>query len=282
MKTSSRIHAWCLRRRYQLAQGQRVGQLPDFIIIGAQKCGTTAVARALRRHPLVCLATDNSHKPDKATSEMHFFDRDEKWARGIEWYKSQFSGVCAGEDTPNIIYHRQAIQRMHETVPQARLIVALRNPVNRLYSNYMMARQRRYDSPNSWTDRSFEDWLAIGMDFVETGRRPESKADLKAALAVDRGLYDDKLQRVLEHYPRKRIHIIIAERFMRSIDSEVARVHRFLRLPRVALKDAENLRSTNPYAKMSPSTREHLLDFYREANEKLFETLGYRVDEWMQ
>lgn len=103
-----------------------MGGLPDFVIIGAAKCGTNAVATELRRHPDVFMADE----------EQHFFDRE--WDRGLDWYRQRFARAgtrLRGEKTPNYMASSKAMDRLARVIPTARLIVLLRDPVARLLSH---------------------------------------------------------------------------------------------------------------------------------------------------
>src|SRR5438552_2997608 len=110
---------------------------PDFLIVGAQKCGTTSLYNYLLRHPSVVPALKRSVK---------FFDHGPHWAKGVWWYRAHFpftAGRAAdrgrpltGECTPSYLIHPLGAQRVKEAAPDARLIVLLRNPVDRAYSAY--------------------------------------------------------------------------------------------------------------------------------------------------
>ncbi len=112
-------------------------RLPDFLIIGAQKCGTTWLAAMLRQHPDV-------YMPDR---EVHFFDKAGNYNKGIEWYASHFEVAdnrsCVGEKTPDYFWadgrggegHMPDVHRHIRThLPHAKLIVTLKNPVDRAVS----------------------------------------------------------------------------------------------------------------------------------------------------
>ena len=114
-----------------------MARLPDFLIIGAQKCGTTWLAAMLRQHPAV-------YMPDR---EVHFFDKAGNYNKGIEWYASHFelaeSRKCVGEKTPDYFWadglggegHMPDVHRHIWThLPHAKLIVTLKNPVDRAVS----------------------------------------------------------------------------------------------------------------------------------------------------
>jgi hypothetical protein len=129
---------WSLQRSLgSLTRGMRL--LPDFIIIGGQRCGTTSLFNYLTQHPDVF---------PSCPKEVHYFSI--HYHKGVNWYRSHFPLVMqksyverghdrrfvAGEATPYYIAHPHAPQRIAETVPEAKLIVLLRNPVDRAYSHY--------------------------------------------------------------------------------------------------------------------------------------------------
>src|SRR4051812_9293771 len=106
-----------------------MGVLPTFVVVGAMRSGTTALVRYLGAHPRVYVGR----------KEVHFFDR--HFDKGIDWYKSQFdapSGVLAvGEGTPRYMFDPVAVQRMARVLPDAKLVVTIREPVARAYSHYL-------------------------------------------------------------------------------------------------------------------------------------------------
>lgn len=107
--------------------------LPNLIIIGATKCGTTSLHYYLNLHPEISMSS---------TKEIDFFVAEKNWNRGIEWYKSQFSGSTKirGEASPKYTAcHRwQGVaSRLHSIVPEAKLIYILRDPIERIISHYM-------------------------------------------------------------------------------------------------------------------------------------------------
>jgi hypothetical protein len=109
------------------------GHLPNAIVIGAQKCGTTSLHYYLGRHPQVRMSREK---------ELDFFVAEGNWPRGIEWYKSNFQGTAKvyGESSPsytNFPIYRQASERMAAVAPNARLIYLVRDPVERMVSHYM-------------------------------------------------------------------------------------------------------------------------------------------------
>lgn len=118
------------------------GALPTFIIIGAQKCGTTGLHAYLDTHPEVSMS-----KP----KELDFFIKKRTWGKGVDWYKTRFDAdfEIRGEASPNYTTfprRRGVARRMHSIVPDARLIFMVRDPIERIASqwvhNYAQRRER--------------------------------------------------------------------------------------------------------------------------------------------
>jgi Sulfotransferase domain len=105
-------------------------RLPDFIVAGVRKCGTTWLDGSLRAHPGIYMPT--------ATKELFFFDR--YWARGVAWYANYFTGARAdqvcGEVSPTYFTSPEAPARILETVPGVKLVFVFRDPVERVVSLY--------------------------------------------------------------------------------------------------------------------------------------------------
>src|SRR5581483_1042107 len=129
--------------------------LPDFLVIGTVKSGTTTLHGWLSGHPFVEPAV---------RKEVHFFDY--AYFRGVDWYRSHFPSECArdafvrehgrpfvtGEASPSYISHEWAPSRIARVVPEAKLVVALRNPVDRAYSHYQMSRREGEEPLDSFAD----------------------------------------------------------------------------------------------------------------------------------
>jgi hypothetical protein len=162
------------------------GRLPDFIVIGAPKAGTTSLARWLDAHPDVFVP------PPK---ELHFFDRDSCWERGAEWYAGNFGDAgdvaVVGEATPEYLAAPDVPKRMAKVVPHVKLIALLRNPVDRAYSHYWHAR--------GWggEDRSFDD----AVDRLLAG-------DTNVRQYISRGYYLEQLQCYEECFPRESMLVL--------------------------------------------------------------------------
>jgi Sulfotransferase family len=169
------------------AVGKRLGPLPTFLVIGAPRSGTTGLWRSLRQHPDVFMA------PAK---ELRFFLGPIS-PPAIERYRENFGDWrgerAVGEATPVYMYSEDALERMAELVPEARLLVILRDPVDRAYSDYW---QRRADGRE---DRTFAEVVAAG-----------------GAIYVRRSRYVTALERVCAHFPREALHVLLFEDLCRA------------------------------------------------------------------
>jgi Sulfotransferase family len=191
--------------------------LPDFCLIGAPKAGTTALHAALATHPELYLSRvkepkyflcgDQPPAPQNGPGDAHS-SREWVWKR--EDYEALFAGAPAdmlrGESTPLYLADPAALDRMHGTIPDAKLIVILRDPVDRAYSN--------------WT-HLWSDGLEPVGDFVaacdlEDQRQADGWAPFWRYLGL--GRYGEQLQELYERYPREQVHVL---RYRQLVDAPV-------------------------------------------------------------
>lgn len=156
-------------------------RLPDFIIAGARKCGTTWLHERLSLHPQFFFP--------QTTKEIFFFDR--YWDRGLSWYADYFrnsptDAIC-GEASPTYFTDEVAAKRIHETLPHAKMLFIFRNPISRARSHYehLVAKA---DTRASF-ERAIEEFPEI----------------------VNEGLYFKHLSRFVDLFGADRIHVLILE-----------------------------------------------------------------------
>lgn len=232
--------------------------IPDFLIIGAQKCGTTTLRYTLEQHPDIFIAKS------PITNELHFFSREDRWDRGAAWYTGHFyrKYCLQGEKCPEYLFLSKCHERMSQIIPNAKLLILLRNPTDRAYSqwnhyNQMYHRTKRW----GWEIKPFEDAL-------ET--RPE---------LLERGHYVDQLLHLNKYFDRKSTHITITENLRKDPLGELQKICGFLEVDhrQLCLKN----RHVRSYpAPMSDATRQRLFDYFKPYNEQLFEYLGFEIPEW--
>ena len=247
------------------------GTLPDFVIIGAKKSGTTSLYRLLIQHP---------HVEPAAAKELHFFDT--LYEEGVEWYRQCFPPprlkdgrqTVTGEATPYYLYHPHAARRMAEVVPQARLIALLRNPVDRAYSDY------------HHLVRSGREHLAFeeAIEAEEERLRGESEKMLEDEHYVSpnhqhfsylaRGLYADQLMRWSEFFDNEQMLVLKSEDFFKRPREGLKAVLDFLDLPEWEPESWGAPKKGGYEGEIDPKTRRRLEEYFEPHNQKLYEYLG--------
>jgi len=243
--------------------------LPTFLIIGAQKGGTTSLFAYLARHPAIVVPF---------VKEVHFFDHD--YHRGESWYRSAYprppsrAGSLAGEATPYYLYHPCVPERVHALNPAMKLIVLLRDPVERAYSHYTHAIRRGRER------RSFEDALqgepermAVEEDRLRMDSRYRSYTHQHHSY-LSRGRYLEQLHRWREWFPPEQMLILRSE----DMFAEPARVYAQA-LDFLGVADGGVARfavhNAQPYrAGMSDAMRHRLVEYYTPPTAELQAWLG--------
>ena len=251
--------------------------LPDTIVVGAQRCGTTSLFRALSQHPNVIRPTFNKG--------INYFDLN--YHRGTSWYAGHFplrrtvrSRVPEGspsvfEASGYYLFHPLAPARMAQDLPRARVIAMLRDPVERAFSAWKHE-----------TARGFEE-----LPFVEALAKEDERLDGQAERMASepgyasyshrhhayrrRGDYVSQLQRFYELFPREQVHVVYSEDFFSRPEAEFARLCEFLGLPWVEglVFDRHNAR---PSSSMPPEGREFLESTLGDQAAGLEELVGRR------
>lgn len=240
--------------------------LPDFLIIGTQKGGTTSLSDYLARHPDV-------HPPRQ--KEVHYFD--ENYVRGLDWY-SQF--FVSDDGDPDVTFEASPYYMAHPLVPERvardlddpKLIVLLRDPVDRAYSHY------RHQVRKGREDLSFEEALEAEPERVQEAEEQMVNGELnysddhRVYSYLLRGMYARQLKRWFEHIDRNRFHVVQSERFFDETSDTYLGILDFLDLPE---HEPDQYRQVTPgdYDPMDEQTRRELESFFEPHNEELFELL---------
>jgi hypothetical protein len=249
--------------------------LPDFLIIGAQKAGTTALYSYLREHPAI------AGPPWK---EVSFFDR--HFWRGDAWYRGHFpnrlylrrmrsrAGVepMVGEASPSYVFHQLAPQRVAALVPDVRLIALVRNPIDRALSHYhhevaLGREQLRFEDALAQEDARLEGELERMLD-----PKYFSHAWWNFTY-LSRGRYAEQLERWLEIFPRERLLVVPSEDLLERAGETYGHILNFLGAPQHDLESYPRIFSRK-YAEMDPRTRHELRAYFAEPNRRLYELIG--------
>ena len=254
----------------------RFGALPDFITIGTQKGGSTSLYHYLIQHPQVYSAI---------TSNLNFFSTP-KYKRGISYYRSCFppeilmmfrrmlkGKAVTGEGSVDYMHNPFTAERVKRAVPNVKLIVLLRNPVYRAFSNYkhMVRRGRETES--------FEKALRLEESRISEGKQKvyqhpfERDYNYNKFAYTDRGKYAEKLEPWLKAFPREQFLFLRSEDFFQNPERVTNEVFRFLNLKPHKLKTYHRMNKGNK-TKMKPETRRRLVEYFKPHNKRLYRMIG--------
>jgi hypothetical protein len=257
--------------------------LPDFLIVGAQKAGTSSLHYYLESHPQLVGPRDRK--------ELHFFDR--HFSSGVGHYKSYFptiagralrattSGapILAFESTPEYMLFPQASARIHEVLGPIPLIALLRDPIDRAWSAYRM--YANYD-----LDATFEEVLNSDADLATHEGRSLDPAQstltrrFQETPLLTRGLYADQLRTLYEHWPRERVHVIDFADLCRDPAATTTAILERLGLPPLE-RDSWPAVNANEPAAFPTELRDRLKSYYDASSADLRSLLEW-TPSWMR
>jgi len=181
--------------------------IPEFLFIGAARCASTWVHECLKEHPGVCVP--------RRPKELHFFNQDENFSRGLDWYRRFWehrtpAQVC-GEVTPAYLCHEPSAARIHDLLPDVKLIVSLRNPIERTYSAYK--------------GHVLAGRIEPGTNVLDADR--QLCFDNQSGM-VSHGFYHRHLMRYLDLFERRRVLILLYDELISDSAAFIARILRFI------------------------------------------------------
>ena len=255
--------------------------LPNFLIIGAQKCGTTSLYQTLSQHQSV--------KP-AYVKEVRYFNN--FYDKSINWYRAHYPSYLSiyrnkklygrdcmtGEGEPSYLPNPIVPQRVFDLIPDAKLIVMLRNPVDRAYSHYNHRLQRGREK------LSFEGVVKLDKEKLKNGWGNLETRDYKSLGTLHysylpRGIYVDQLKVWMSVFPKEQFLVIKAEDYFADTRTIFNKVLAFLNLPESDLITFHKSNTGKYKKKMSAPMRQDLIDYFYPHNQRLYEYLG--VDyEW--
>jgi len=247
--------------------------LPDFVIIGAMKGGTTSMFQYLAQHPQV-------NPPFR--KEIKFFDI--HFPKGLLWYRAHYpmqmkmkDGALTGEATPYYLFHPLAAQRLASTLPNAKIIVLLRNPVDRAYSHYSHI-HRVGREPLSFEEAIEAEPGRLAGEAERIMADPNYSTFTHVHYSyLTRGRYAEQLPRWLERFPRDQMLILPSEDLSREPAASFARALDFLGLAAWA-PERFSIFKQGSYGQMNPETRARLVEYFRPYNQRLYDLLGMKFD----
>ena len=239
---------------------------PSFIIIGAQKAGTTSLFEMLVQHSELLGST---------TKEVHYFDRDEWYnQQNIDEYHHYFpmvannANVLSFEATPMYLFHPEVAERLYRYNSQLKLIVMLRNPVERALSAWTMYHYSMKGDP-----RTFEQAIAQELrDYDRLSYYNNKIAYLK------RGVYHEQIEKYLNVFPKEQLLFLESNEFKNTPSVVLEKVSSFLGVKNEEIKLLHSNASKVDNKQEYPVQLEQLKEFYKSYNSKLYKLLGNDYD----
>lgn len=247
---------------------------PDFIIIGSQKAATTTLHSILNKHPQL--------KPS-GIKETHFYNMN--YERGYQYYLSCFpiknKDVQTFETTPDYIDHPSVPELLYSKRPNTKLIVTLREPVSRAFSQFNFV--KAYNSEERKI--SFEQALdledeRIGDALKNLDRDPYNTARHLSNYGYKRkGEYASHLKNWLNYFPLDQFHFIeFSDITLRKNDDVFNKLFDFLEVPVIKMEPNVKKNATDYKSKMNAETFKTLKDYYVDKNKELFKIIGTEYD----
>jgi hypothetical protein len=245
--------------------------LPHFLILGAQRSGTTTLYKWIMQHPQIRPGT---------MKEIHFFDQN--YQNGVSWYRLHFplrsklgSDRITGESTPYYLFHPRAPERIRHVLPDVKMIALLRNPVERAVSHYFREVHLGHE------DRPIEEALRL----EESRLQPELEKMQKDEFYFSeihhqksyktRGLYAEQLKRYFDLFERRQLLVLSSEEYFADPAKALHVLFSFLEInagflpPKLVPQETTGRDPTVPDA-----VYKQLQDYFEPRNEILFQLLG--------
>lgn len=249
--------------------------LPNFLILGAHKAGSSSLYLNLIKHPDVLPAL---------TKEIMYFDA---YYGSTTWYRANFplkkeydeivakSGICRiGEATPQYLFHPLAPRRVKNLLPNAKFLVVLRNPIDRAFSHYNHNVRKKIEP------LSFQQALEERQDSLKKAREMTLDEDIEASRYyerysyLDKGKYAQQLESWFKIFPKEQFFIFKTDDFVPETWLEI---YKFLDLSNFELGKDEKF-SVGKYQPMEESSRKWLREYFKPYNEKLSKMLNIELD----
>lgn len=273
--------------------------LPNFLIVGAQKCGTTTLYDILNEHPEANMSS---------VKEINFFSLDNKFSKGLSHYSSYFQKPSkkhkvTGEASPGYMNYPGVAGKIHHNLGEVKIVMILRDPIKRGYSQYWD--NRRHLKEYLTEEEIIQEYLSTEYETTSKGY-------------FSRGVYIKYVEEYLKYFSRNKMHIMIFEDLIKNPKKELSELYdflgidnseQFLKLPKpsnssiIWVNPIYNFLLKNPghtkriplharrlfffgkkraykYGLASQKNMKILQDFYRPWNEKLEDFLGYKLTGW--
>ncbi|MCX6307175.1 MAG: sulfotransferase domain-containing protein [Bacteroidetes bacterium] len=251
--------------------------VPDFLIIGAAKSGTTSLIADLKSHPGI-------YTPG---AELNYFSH--FFGKGAEWYCSQFNqpGKIQGEKSTSYLYETTCHERIFQHNPGMKLIVLLREPVKRAFSNWTMRymQSRLLKQVHTFNSRNPGKIENIGFSHLfhhYLSCQPDSTRRGEPLDIFGRGLYIEQIEHLLGIFPPEQLLILISEQYFQKPAESLLKVSRFFNISEFPAGHHAWKRKSSYPVKLDEQLAFEIHKYYKPFNERLFAFLGREIEEWQR
>lgn len=241
--------------------------MPDFLIIGAQKAGSSALYKFICAHPNVKRAL---------VKEPHFFSL-EYFSKNLSWYRAQFpirsKGTLVGEASPSYCTDPLAPERVKKEIPKTKLIFIVRDPVDRAISNYF------HSVKYGWETLNIQDAFNRPLEeFEKTLESMEKSTEYVGSFYnrhayIHRGFYALQLKRWLMHFPKEQLLVVENNDLLTQPQMVYRQICEFLELEQWQ-PDSFGKHNVGKTKDVNTELKEHLRKIYREPNQEFFKMIG--------
>ena len=240
----------------------------NFILAGVVKAGTTAVYESLKQTDQLCLSVV---KEVKFFTDEKFYNRNDSEAFYHSFFNRKSHQKLVGEASPSYLYHYGDIQRIYNYNKDIKLIVILRNPIERAYSHWNMRSARNQD-PLSFSQAIRKEKERLDKENVESNW---NFSYLKA------GQYVFQLQRMWQYFPKQQTLVIKHDDLLDDYQSELEKIYAFLGISGQKPARKKMVHARSYPQSMNDTDKEYLLDYYREDILALEKILGWDCSHWL-
>ena len=244
---------------------------PDFVIIGSERGGTTSLYNYL---------LENSNVEPALRKEIHFFDQN--YDRGRVWYVAHFpirgESVISGEASPHYYIFPEAARRISQDLPNTRLIMLLRNPIDRAYSHYQHEVALGYEK-HSFEEAIQREFDMNGSDWTARDLRSKGISEYVHHSYLSKGLYAKHLRYWLDCIPHENFLMLKSETFFDTPEKVTDGVFKFLKISSVDKIEYKKY-NVGDYSEINPELRTRLQHFYEPFNRELSDLLKMNFSDW--